>query len=411
MVLALLPLLLPTISKAQETDRTCYNSVWLHRGETILPSTDLFCVVRSNDASSFDDVPIIQSEDEWSDFLVENPYLQTEQIEDSPPLLLIKKDNRIEDFLLPASFSSSSCTGTQQVVIGFSHVVSCSPVFYPFNETECLSNEFLSAQKLFEPTIVSYVKNISMETSFRSNASILPVQWNQNQCQNVIQEVTVEIAMNDTHVAEAIVKSIKYATLTASNYSSFKQTFKMNFRNVLDPPQNVQQLGYMQGQEIIAFKGNSESLPFSLPKSGECRAENGTPIKFLVNATTACTFRVTRCDEAKQAIQRMIEAFIPARLRSSADGSSTNNTNALVLVRNGTEASTNSECVLNTGYVISVLYAKQGATNNATQVIVSATCDVESEKVTLALAAETTIILRYAVHFKDVTPRKFHKFI
>ncbi|KHJ80160.1 hypothetical protein OESDEN_20171 [Oesophagostomum dentatum] len=208
-----------------------------------------------------------------------------------PPLLLVRKDNKIVDFLLPVAFTGSKCTGTQQVVLGHTQTVSCSPPFYPFNETECLSNEFFSAQRLFGPVIVSYIKNISMETSFRSNISFLPVQWQQNQCQNVLQEVSMEFVLNGTYVSEAAVTSIKYATLATSNYSSFTQKFDISFRNVSEAAVEAKGKGYTQGQQIFGLKEDETSVLLSLPKPGSCRNDSQTPIKFLVNATSGCTIR------------------------------------------------------------------------------------------------------------------------
>ncbi|KHJ86651.1 hypothetical protein OESDEN_13590 [Oesophagostomum dentatum] len=248
-------LLLRLVLAAQDPERTCHGSVLLHRDESILPSTDLFCVIRSNEGAEPEDVPIIETEEQWSKYLVENPELVAEQAETSlPPLLLVRKDNKIVDFLLPVAFTGSKCTGTQQVVLGHTQSVSCSPPFYPFNETECLSNEFFSAQRLFGPVIVSYIRNISMETSFHSNISFLPVQWQQNQCQNVLQEVSMEFVLNGTHVSEAAVTSIKYATLATSNYSSFTQKFDISFRNVLEAAVEAKGKGYMQGQQIFGLK-------------------------------------------------------------------------------------------------------------------------------------------------------------
>ncbi|VDM78749.1 unnamed protein product [Strongylus vulgaris] len=193
--------------------------------------------------------------------------------------------------------------------------------------------------------------------------------------------------MNDTHIADALVNSIKYATLTASNYSAFMQTFKLKFQNALANMEKVERNGYVQGQEIYAFRDGDESpLLFSLPKSGECRSENKASIKFLVNATTGCTFRVSRCDEAQQAIQRMAATFIPTWVRSSPEEPSPNSTNALVVLRNRTDM----EVTLTADTTISLRFA------------------VRFKDVTLT--ADTTISLRFAVRFKDVTPAPSYRF-
>ncbi|RCN28636.1 hypothetical protein ANCCAN_25619 [Ancylostoma caninum] len=66
--------------EAEESDRTCHGSVLFHRGESILPSTGLFCVVRSNEDTHVDNVPIIQTNEQWKEYLVGNPDLQSEQV-------------------------------------------------------------------------------------------------------------------------------------------------------------------------------------------------------------------------------------------------------------------------------------------------------------------------------------------
>ncbi|EYC09034.1 hypothetical protein Y032_0062g3315 [Ancylostoma ceylanicum] len=405
-------LLFRTVRTAEDSDSTCHGSVLFHRGESILPSTGLFCVVRSNEDTHVDNVPIIQTNEQWEEYLVANPELQPEQIapDSSPSVLLVRKDNDITEFLLPTSFIGTKCSGTQQVVLGFSQSASCSPLFYPFNETECLSNEFLSAQTLFQPTIVSYGRNISLETSFHSNFSFLPVQWQLNQCQNVIQEVSLEVVLNDTLVADAVVTSIHYTTLTAANHSAFTQTFNVNYRSVFDTVEGREGGGYIQGQEIYALQGDESPVLFSLPISGPCSGEGKTPIKFLVNTTTGCTIRASRCDEAQQAVQRLLEKFAPTRIFSSPPGSSTNHTHALVIFRNRTEgeASASSGCLITTGFMINVHFAKQGSTKSNQQFIVSATYDLETEKI--PLTAETTAVVRFAVAFKDVTPPPSFRF-
>ncbi|RCN30968.1 hypothetical protein ANCCAN_23256 [Ancylostoma caninum] len=356
-----------------------------------------------------DNVPIIQTNEQWEEYLVGNPDLQSEQIapDSSPSVLLMRRDNEVTEFLLPTSFIGTKCSGTQQVALGFSQSVSCSPLFYPFNETECLSNEFLSAQKLFEPVLVSYARNISMETSFRSNFSILPVQWQLNQCQNVVQEVSLEIVLNDTLVADAVVTSVQYTTLTAANHSALTQTFTINFRSVSGSAERSDETGYVQGQEIYALQDDESSVVFSLPISGPCSGEGKTAIKFLVNTTTGCTIRTSRCDQAQQAVQQLLQKFAPARTYSAPPGSSTNNTHALVIFRNRTdaEASASSGCPITTGFMIGVHFAKQGSTTTDKPFIVSVTYDMETER--LPLTVETTVVLRFAVVFKDVTPREF----
>ncbi|KIH54312.1 hypothetical protein ANCDUO_15545 [Ancylostoma duodenale] len=144
----LLPyLLLFRTIQAEESDSTCHGSVLLHRGESILPSTGLFCVVRSNEDTHVDNVPIIQTNEQWEEYLVGNPDLQSEQ-------------------------------------------------------------------------------------------------------------VSLEIVLNDTLVADAVVTSVQYTTLTAANHSAFTQTFNINFRSVFGSAERSDEGGYVQGQEIYALQGN-----------------------------------------------------------------------------------------------------------------------------------------------------------
>lgn len=73
-------------------------------------------------------------------------------------------------------------------------------------------------------------------------------------------QVLLEIVLNGTFVADAAVASIQYTTLTAANHSAFIQTFKVNFRRVVDTPEMIEEGGYTQGQEIYALKGNSLAI-------------------------------------------------------------------------------------------------------------------------------------------------------
>ncbi|KAK6747535.1 hypothetical protein RB195_000624 [Necator americanus] len=402
-MLILLFVLLRNVHSDTDSDRTCHKSVLFHRVDSILPSTGLFCVIRTNEDSHIGNVPIIQTEEQWSDYVVENPGLDSGKTShtSSPPLLLVKKDDTVLEFLLPSSFMGSKCSGTQQVALGFSQSVSCSPPFYPFNETECLSNDFLSAQTLFESPIISYNGNVSMETNFQSNSSFLPVQWQNNQCKNVIQEVSLTIAMNNTLVMDANVSSIQYVTVTASNYSTFKQTFNVNFKNVLEQTVQEKKDGFVQGQIIYSIKDDGSSTPFSLPKSGPCRKESHVPVKFLVNTTTACTVRASRCNEIQEMVRDILEEFVPVWISNSPLTDSANDTNALVIRKNWTdETKPDIGCLITTEFTINVHFAKQGTNGN--RVIVSTTYNMYSEKITLA--SETTVVLRFALHFIDATP-------
>ncbi|KAK6747536.1 hypothetical protein RB195_000624 [Necator americanus] len=369
-MLILLFVLLRNVHSDTDSDRTCHKSVLFHRVDSILPSTGLFCVIRTNEDSHIGNVPIIQTEEQWSDYVVENPGLDSGKTShtSSPPLLLVKKDDTVLEFLLPSSFMGSKCSGTQQVALGFSQSVSCSPPFYPFNETECLSNDFLSAQTLFESPIIS---------------------------------VSLTIAMNNTLVMDANVSSIQYVTVTASNYSTFKQTFNVNFKNVLEQTVQEKKDGFVQGQIIYSIKDDGSSTPFSLPKSGPCRKESHVPVKFLVNTTTACTVRASRCNEIQEMVRDILEEFVPVWISNSPLTDSANDTNALVIRKNWTdETKPDIGCLITTEFTINVHFAKQGTNGN--RVIVSTTYNMYSEKITLA--SETTVVLRFALHFIDATP-------
>ncbi|KAK6055169.1 hypothetical protein COOONC_07326 [Cooperia oncophora] len=142
----------------------------------------------------------------------------------------------------------------QTGMVGFSQSTACTPIFTSFSEGECLSNDFLSAQSLFGSPLVSSLGNVTTEIAF-TNTSLLAVRWLDGQCQNVIEEVSMKIGLNDSLIVEAQLSSIKYSTLTAQNYSEFKQKFTINFNNSLEPEEDVKKIGYQQGDEIYAMRG------------------------------------------------------------------------------------------------------------------------------------------------------------
>ncbi|VDP30042.1 unnamed protein product [Heligmosomoides polygyrus] len=138
-------------------DPACHDSVLFHRGESILPSTSLFCVVRSNQESQDGKLPVIQSEEQRSEIVSEYPLLQAEQIPipSVPPVILRRRNGQVTEFLLPAAFIGTKCSGVQPLVLGFSQSITCSPEFSSFSESECRSHEFLSASSLFASPLIS----------------------------------------------------------------------------------------------------------------------------------------------------------------------------------------------------------------------------------------------------------------
>ncbi|XGW29263.1 hypothetical protein V3C99_008797 [Haemonchus contortus] len=399
----LLLLILPSPEHAAE--QTCHDSVLCHRGESILPSTDLFCVIRSNQEQSDEKVPIIQTEEQWLEFVSENPSLDYEGDlnESSPPVLLTRDGDHLTEFLIPASFFGSKCTATQEVVLGFSQSTACTPEFTSFSESECLSNNFLSAQSLFGSPLVSLIGNRITETMFRTNTTLMAAQWTDGQCRNVIEEVTMEITLNDTLIVDAELPSIKYSTLMAQNHTIFRQKFTVIFKDLLESPQENKERGYQRGDEIYAMKDDLDApFLFSLPLAGLCETHSRVPIKFLVNSTSTCTIRVSQCQEMQKVVQQLEDEFVPKWVKSVPDGTVSNETNAQVIRKNRTEVqdSSGTTCFLNTDFLFFIYYAREGSERSHRLVIKSAAYATNNNAVSLTDSA----IIRFSVQFKDSTP-------
>ncbi|VDO38146.1 unnamed protein product [Haemonchus placei] len=310
-------------------------------------------------------VPIIQTEEQWLEFVSENPSMDYEDhSESSPPVLLTRKDDHLTEFLIPASFFGSKCTATQEVVLGFSQSTACTPEFTSFSESECLSNSFLSAQSLFGSPLVSLIGNEITETMFRTNTTLMAAQWIDGQCRNVIEEVTMEITINGTLIVDAELPSITYSTLTAQNHTTFRQKFTVVFKDHLESPHENKERGYQRGDEIYAMKDDLDApFLFSLPLAGLCETHSRVPIKFLVNSSSTCTIRVSQCQEMQKVVQQLEDEFVPKWVRSVPDGIISNETNAQVIRKNRTE---------------------------------------------VQVSLTDSAIIRFSVQFKDSTPRKTH---
>uniref|UniRef100_A0A7I4YM60 TCTN_DUF1619 domain-containing protein n=1 Tax=Haemonchus contortus TaxID=6289 RepID=A0A7I4YM60_HAECO len=403
----LLLLILPSPDHAAE--QTCHDSVLFHHGESILPSTDLFCVIRSNQEQSDEKVPIIQTEEQWLEFVSENPSLDYEgdQNESSPPVLLTRDGDHLTEFLIPASFFGSKCTATQEVVLGFSQSTACTPEFTSFSESECLSNKFLSAQSLFGSPLVSLIGNRITETMFRTNTTLMAAQWTDGQCRNVIEEVTMEITLNDTLIVDAELPSIKYSTLMAQNHTIFRQKFTVIFKDHLESPQENKERGYQRGDEIYAMKDDLDApFLFSLPLAGLCETHSRVPIKFLVNSSSTCTIRVSQCQEMQKVVQQLEDELVPKWVKSVPDGTVSNETYAQVIRKNRTEVqdSPGTTCFLNTDFLFFIYYAREGSERSHRLVIKSAAYATNNN----ALSLTDSAIIRFSVQFKDSTPRKTH---
>ncbi|KAK5981186.1 hypothetical protein GCK32_002730 [Trichostrongylus colubriformis] len=249
-----------------------------------------------------------------------------------------------------------------------------------------------------------------METPFRTNTSLLAVLWSNSQCQNVIEEVLVEITLNETLVKEAVLSNIRYSTLTAQNYADFKQRFTINFKDSSEPSEEDKGRGYQSGDEIYAMKGEADTpFLFSMPKTGLCGTESGVPIKFLVNSNSMCTIRASQCREMQQTVRQLIDKFVPNWIQSVPTESVTNETNALVIRGNGTEVENPSGmfCPLTTELLIIIHYAKKGKEQNYRLVITSAKFAMNNH----AVPMNSTAILRFSVVFKDSTPLIASRFV
>ncbi|KAK6038883.1 hypothetical protein COOONC_23612 [Cooperia oncophora] len=137
---------------------TCHDSVLFHRGESILPSTDLFCVIRSNQEGPDENVPIIQSEEEWLDFVMENDALEDEDNTVDPPLpvLMTRKDGQVSEFLIPASFFDSKCTVKQGV--------GAFPAVAHFSKKNILTFQWLDFPSL--PLVLPYLPRFRRENVY-----------------------------------------------------------------------------------------------------------------------------------------------------------------------------------------------------------------------------------------------------
>lgn len=354
-------------------------------------------------------MPVIQSEEQRSEIVSEYPLLQAEQIPipSVPPVILRRRNGQVTEFLLPAAFIGTKCSGVQPLVLGFSQSITCSPEFSSFSESECRSHEFLSASSLFASPLISSLGNVTVETPLGSNSSLLEPRWNESQCQNVLQEVSMLISLNRTLIVRAELSSIVYSNLTTQNYSAFSQTFTVKFENVLDPAEGEKKRGYERGEKIYALKVETEApFLFAVPLPGVCGEGSMVPVRFLVNTTSACTIRASQCAEAQQIIGRLVDEFRPNWILSSPGSTTTvNETNALVIQRNlsGSEVPSASTCSLTTDVLVVVYHASEGAVRNKRQVIVSATYSTTTDSV--SLGPNSRLVVRFSVQFRDSTPR------
>ncbi|VDP60377.1 unnamed protein product [Heligmosomoides polygyrus] len=167
--------------------------------------------------------------------------------------------------------------------------------------------------------------NVTVETPLGSNSSLLEPRWNESQCQNVLQEVSMLISLNRTLIVRAELSSIVYSNLTTQNYSAFSQTFTVKFENVLDPAEGEKKRGYERGEKIYALKVETEApFLFAVPLPGVCGEGSMVPVRFLVNTTSACTIRVERYDDrlmkivvaAKERLYHFFSAYAPQAIRS-----------------------------------------------------------------------------------------------
>ncbi|WKY05967.1 hypothetical protein Q1695_006291 [Nippostrongylus brasiliensis] len=409
-LLVLLPFVIFAAERAPSQDSNCYDSVLFHRGESILPSTDLFCVVHSNAETENSELPIIQTEEQWWEFVSSNPSVEQEATSPpvSPPVLTVRRNGQVSEFLLPSRYIDSKCSGIQKIAVGYSQTIACTADLGPFSESECVSNEFLSAALLFESPLVSSQGNVSYETMFRSDATLQPSRWANGQCENVLQQAHMHFTLNKTAIVDAQLISVSYATLTVANHTQINQKFIIAFENAVKTSEKTKEDSYERGQEIYAMNDeDGAAYPFSLPFPRECESASRAPVRFLVNSTSSCIMRVSRCAEAQQVIRQFVEEFVPVWIRRTPTSNSTaaNETNALVIRRNRTQleirSSSEAECSLNTDFSFIFYYAKEGRQQDHRVVIVSATYRTEAR--TVRLESNATLVLRFTVQFRDAT--------
>uniref|UniRef100_A0A1I7XDA1 DUF1619 domain-containing protein n=1 Tax=Heterorhabditis bacteriophora TaxID=37862 RepID=A0A1I7XDA1_HETBA len=330
-----------------------------------------------------------------------------------PSLVYRSDEEGTSPLLLPTSFIGDQCTGVQELVIGNTLTTSCIVSFLVFNKSECEENEFLSAHELLQTFITS---NNTSNVQLVSKFPLLPVQWDNETCRNVINEVSLTIKTNDTVIIEAEVESIVYNSLTAKNYSTMMQIFHINFENILMVSKNKTDEGYKSGDEIYVMISN-ERLPFTLPSLGECAVSHRQQtIKFMVSTTTGSrkiplnyhntTFRVMNCQDAQGKIMHFYTEYEPISIDRYPKEEQNK---ATVHRKNNTwKNPVDSSCSISTTVSIEILYSKQGTLQDSRNMIVHAFYEYSADEI--VISPNMSLPITFSVHFTDITTPALPRF-
>lgn len=104
-------IILQLLSLAISEEQTCYSSVLLHRLESLLPTSNLFCVIKENNVEKYEDVQTIQTIESWDRFeTVNKVQIQRSQGLNQLPVLTATNRGPIAWQLLgPSSVGGSNC--------------------------------------------------------------------------------------------------------------------------------------------------------------------------------------------------------------------------------------------------------------------------------------------------------------
>ena len=102
---------LQLISLAIAEEQTCYSSVLLHRLESLLPTSNLFCVIKENNAEKYEDVQTFQTMEQWDRFeAVNKVQIQRSQGLNQLPVRTATSQGSIAwQILGPSSIGGSNC--------------------------------------------------------------------------------------------------------------------------------------------------------------------------------------------------------------------------------------------------------------------------------------------------------------
>ncbi|CAD6196888.1 unnamed protein product [Caenorhabditis auriculariae] len=257
------------------SQEVCYPSVIRHRIDSIFPTTQLFCVLRTNDELEYEGVEVVQTLDQWE-------------------------------------------TYSKNRELNRNVSVTCSPKFSQKFQDECTGNELLNAQNRFNKVFISRAENATeaQRVEIVSNVQLMQPTWNGSACYGILKSATLTFTANSSNLIFANV-DLTYATLSETNLKSFLQTTNVLFVQPIKETSNETIFaGYNDGEIVYAVNG-MVAVPLTIPALGDCFNSENIDVLFRRSISTSCTVRPQSCAEALSLARQFYGHVYPPEILSA----------------------------------------------------------------------------------------------